>query len=119
VRLPSAVGSVCHPIAALLLACATVASAQELEPRAYANAPVGLNFVIAGYGYTDGGLSFDPALPVKDPQLQTSSLLLGYARVLDLWGKSAKVDVIAPYCWLSGSARLGNDILTMPATGRT
>ena len=28
------------------------AHAQDLEPRAYANAPIGLNFLIAGYGYT-------------------------------------------------------------------
>jgi len=30
--------------------------------------------------------------------------VLGYARALDLWGKSGKFDVIVPYTWLSGSA---------------
>jgi len=29
----------------------TDASAQDLEPRAFSNAPVGLNFLIAGYIY--------------------------------------------------------------------
>ena len=28
------------------------ARAAEIEPRAYANAPVGVNFLIAGYAYT-------------------------------------------------------------------
>jgi hypothetical protein len=28
-----------------------VAHAQDLEPRSYSNTPVGLNFLIAGYGY--------------------------------------------------------------------
>jgi hypothetical protein len=40
---------------ALLLGAA--ANAQDLEPRAYSNAPVGLNFLIAGYGYAEGELT--------------------------------------------------------------
>ena len=31
--------------------------------------------------------------------------MLGYARVLDLWGISAKFDAIVPYTGLSGSGR--------------
>lgn len=85
-------------------ACGVTARAQDIEPRAYSNAPVGVNFLVAGYAYTEGGLSFDPSLPVEDPHLQTSNFVVGYARVLDLWGKSAKIDAVVPYCWLSGSA---------------
>ena len=80
------------------------AHAQDIEPRAYSNAPVGVNFLIAGYAYTRGGLSFDPSLPVTDENLRTSNAVLAYARVLDLWGMSAKLDAIIPYTWLSGSA---------------
>jgi hypothetical protein len=29
---------------------------QDLEPRAYTNIPVGLNFLLAGYAYTAGGV---------------------------------------------------------------
>ena len=88
----------------VLAASASVAAAQSIEPRAYSNAPVGVNFLLAGPYYTRGGLSFDTALPVTDPQLKTSNLVLGYARTLDLWGKSGKFDAIVPYTWLSGSA---------------
>ena len=91
-------------IACALVAVASAARAQDIEPRAYSNAPVGVNFLIAGYAYTRGGLAFDTSLPITDANLQTSSAVLAYARVLDLWGKSAKFDVIAPYTWLSGSA---------------
>jgi len=92
-----------------LAACALVggpapARAQDIEPRAYSNAPVGVNFLIAGYAYTRGGLAFDPSLPVENVNLQTSNAVVAYATVLDLWGKSAKFDVIVPYTWLSGSA---------------
>ena len=28
--------------------------AQDLEPRAYSNSPIGLNFALGGYGYAKG-----------------------------------------------------------------
>jgi Putative MetA-pathway of phenol degradation len=91
-------------VACTLMAGASTARAQDVEPRAYSNAPVGVNFLIVGYAYTQGGLAFDPSAPVTNPQLKTSSAVLAYARVLDLWGKSCKVNVIVPYTWLRGSA---------------
>ena len=87
-----------------LLFATGIATAQDIEPRAYSNAPIGVNFLVAGYVRTEDGLSFDPALPLKNPDLQTQSALLAYGRVIDLWGTSAKVDVIVPYTFLSGSA---------------
>jgi len=64
----------------------------------------GVNFLIAGYVYTEGGVSFDGSLPLTNPNCRRPTALLAYARVLDLWGKSAKLDIIAPFSWLSGSA---------------
>jgi len=90
--------------ACVLTAVASPARAQDIEPRAYSNAPIGVNFLIAGYAYTRGGLSFDPAVPITNANLNTSNVVLAYARVLDLWGKSGKFDVIVPYTWLSGTA---------------
>jgi hypothetical protein len=80
------------------------ASAQDAEPRSYSNAPVGMNFLIAGYAHTSGGISLDPALPVENDHLKTESAVFAYARAFDLWGMSAKFDAIVPYTWLSGSA---------------
>jgi hypothetical protein len=91
-------------VAFLLVGQMSSTQAQDIEPRAFSNAPIGVNFLIAGYGYTRGGLAFDSSVPVTDPQLETSSAVLGYARVLDLWGQSGKVDVVVPYSWLSGTA---------------
>jgi len=91
--------------AALVLAHAlSCARAQDIEPRAFSNAPIGVNFLLAGYAYTRGGLALDPSLPITNPTLRTSNALLAYARALDLWGLSGKVDVVVPYTWLSGSA---------------
>ncbi|KPK48130.1 MAG: hypothetical protein AMJ84_00535 [Acidithiobacillales bacterium SM23_46] len=87
----------------------TLAGAQELEPRAYSNSPVGLNFFIAGYAYSKGGFSTDPSIPMEDAQLKTHTGVLAYARSLDLWGMSGKFDMILPYSRLSGTALLAGE----------
>jgi hypothetical protein len=51
-----------------------------------------------------GGVATDPALPLQNADLQVHSTVLAYARSLDVWGSSGKVDVVVPYAWLSGSA---------------
>jgi hypothetical protein len=88
----------------VLAVMASPATAQDIEPRAFSNAPIGVNFLGAGYAHTRGGVSFDSALPLANPELTTSSAVVGYARVLELWGQSAKFDVVAPLTALSGSA---------------
>jgi len=87
-----------------LAAGAQDARAQDIEPRAYSNAPIGVNFLVAGYAYTRGGLAFDSALPITDPELTTSNAVAAYARVIAIAGQSARIEAIVPYAWLSGSA---------------
>ncbi|HEU4429159.1 MAG TPA: transporter [Myxococcota bacterium] len=89
-------------LCALLLCDA--ATTQELEPRAYTNVPVGMNILIAGYAFTDGGFSADPSLPIEDVELEQHTTLLAYSRSFGLLGRLAKIDLIAPYSWLSGTA---------------
>lgn len=88
----------------LALLGATTAWAQDIEPRQYANTPIGVNFLVLGVLQTEGGLAFDSSLPVSDPQLETSAGAVGFARAFDLLGYSAKFDASVPYAWLSGSA---------------
>jgi hypothetical protein len=113
----------CNAFCNAVLACwalavaASPAGAQAIEPRAYSNAPVGVNFLVAGYAYTQGGVSFDSSLPLSKPALDTSSAVVGYVRVLDLWGMSAKFDVIAPLVALSGSAMFEEATLRRDISG--
>jgi hypothetical protein len=100
----------------MFLASQSTVRAQSIEPRSYSNAPVGVNFLVGGYAYTRGGISFD-TLPVTDPKLRTSSAVVGYARALDLWGTSGKFDVIVPYTWLSGSAIYQGDLVRREVNG--
>jgi hypothetical protein len=73
------------------------AKAQDAEPRAYTNTPIGLNFLIAGYLYTQGKIAFDPELAIADAQFQSHTAALAYVRSFELFGQSAKFDVIVPY----------------------
>ena len=78
----------------VLAAVGWEAYAQDLEPRAYANIPTGLNFLIAGYGYLTGGVATDPSLPLHNAHLQVHITVLAYALSLDVWGKSGKVEEV-------------------------
>ena len=92
---------ICRVSCALLALTAVMlvaeARGQDAEPRAYSNAPIGLNFLISGYVYAQGKLAFDPSLAVADAQFQNHTGVLAYARVFELLGQSAKFDVIVPY----------------------
>ena len=79
-----------------LLPGVTDATAQEAEPRAYSNTPVGLNFLIAGYLYSEGKLAFDPNLSIADAKFHANTGLVAYVRSFDFAGQSAKFDVIVP-----------------------
>jgi hypothetical protein len=75
----------------------TNVKAQDAEPRSYTNTPVGLNFLLAGYLYSEGKIAFDPSSSVTDAQFHSHTGVLAYVRSLDVGGKSAKFDVILPY----------------------
>ena len=83
-----------------------------MEPRSYANAPVGLNFLIAAYGYSWGDVLLDPSLPIANADAKVNSIALGYSRVLELWGKSGTVAVVLPYATVSASG----DVEGQPAS---
>ncbi|HJY76353.1 MAG TPA: transporter [Burkholderiales bacterium] len=90
---------------ALLLILAPVfALAQSLDPRAYANAPVGLNFLIAGYAYSSGGVGFDPSVPLENGHARVNAVPLAYVRSLDVFGNAGNVGLVLPFANLSGSA---------------
>jgi hypothetical protein len=96
---------------------AWTASAQDLEPRAYANTPIGLNFVLSAYTYQDGGASPDPTVPLTDASAHMSGATIAYARSFDLLGNSAKFDIVLPYAWFSGSAKYAGQLYERDVSG--
>ena len=105
------------PVVIALLLVATQTYAGEIEPRAYVNTPVGINFLLAGYAYSRGRLATAGSSSIKDAQLKMHTGVLAYARTLDVWGKSGKFDVILPYSQLSGSAMFAGQPHERKVTG--
>lgn len=93
-------------LGAFLLASAA-AQAKDLEPRAYSNAPVGLNFLVVGYLYGEGTLAFDPSTAITDAKYHSSTGVIAYARSLSAWGNSAKFDVSLPYTSFAANGLVG------------
>src|SRR4030095_7648531 len=87
-----------------LVARAVSCEAQDLEPRAYSTTPVGMNFLIAGYGYSRGDVAFDASTPIENAELTAHGAYLAYAHAFGVWGRSAKLDIVLPYAWVSGTA---------------
>jgi hypothetical protein len=104
-----------------IAAVATMANshvhAQALEPRAYANAPVGLNFLLLGYQHSSGSLLFDPAVPITDADVSIDMELLAYVRTLDIAGHSAKAGAVVPYASLDGNGYVNGDYRTRQVDG--
>lgn len=87
----------------LAVAIASTAAGQEMEPRAYSPAPVGMQFVVLSYGYQSGDVLLDSSLPLKDVSINLNAVSAGYGRTFDLVGRQANVTVLFPYLW--GTAR--------------
>jgi hypothetical protein len=104
-------------LVASLLILNPVAMTQDLEPRAYSNSPVGMNFVLAGYQYSSGALLFDPSLPITDANARVDMGLFGYVRTLDVLGKSAKAGVVLPYADLSADGFLDGEYRRRDTSG--
>jgi hypothetical protein len=104
-------------VVVVILAAAMTAEAQQLEPRTYSNTPVGMNFLLLGYAYTTGDVAFDTSAPIEDGHITIHSALLGYARTLDVWGRSGKIDVVLPYAWLSGTATVAGQPQSREVSG--
>lgn len=72
-------------------------AAQELEPRALQNAPIGVNFVVVASGYSRGNLLFDPTVPIEDAKADVWSAALGYVRTINFFGLSGRIGAMVPF----------------------
>lgn len=102
-----------------LIAAAFNASAQSLEPRAYANTPVGMNFALVGYGYSQGNITANASSPIQGAQVQTDSAQMAYSRSFGIWDKSAKMEFSEGVAWASGTATYMNQPRARDVTGLT
>lgn len=79
---------------------------QEIEPRNYSSVPAGMNVIALSYSYSSGDIVTDAAAPIKDLQLNSNNLGLGYLRSFGLAGNLCKIQVAVPFAFLAGTAKL-------------
>jgi Putative MetA-pathway of phenol degradation len=94
-------------ILAGLIQSGSTASAQDLEPRAYAASPVGVSFLAVIAGHSTGGVVIDPSLPIEDVRASVNSLGIGVGRVFDLFGHTALAVAALPFAWAEATGRVG------------
>jgi len=83
--------------AGLCLTLASPASAQDLDPRAYAHVPVDATFLVWGFGVSEGGIVSEPTLPVSNVQATVLTPSIGFGRSFNLFGRTAQAFVAVPY----------------------
>jgi hypothetical protein len=83
--------------------------AQDLDPRAYARIPVNVTVLVAGFGYSQGGIVTDATLPVKDLDAKVGSPSLGIVHSFRLLGRTAQASVALPYAWGDVTATIAGE----------
>jgi len=95
------------------------ASAQDLEPRLYTNVPLGINFLAAGYSYSEGNVLFDPSVTLENAAIEIDGPAFGYGRSVRLGPFSGKVDGAVARVCLDGAADYEGERVTRSVCGLT
>jgi hypothetical protein len=103
----------------MAMSATTESVAQELEPRAYTAAPIGVNFLVVATGRSSGGVVVDPSLPVDDVSANVESLAVGVGRTMNLFGRTALALAAVPYAWAEASGSVGEDRRSVSRSGFT
>ncbi len=93
------------------------AGAEDLEPRSYANTPVGINFLLLGYSDLHGSVTANPSIPLQDAKLNINTVVFAFARSMDVFGRSGKFDIVVPDARLTGSALFAGEPKERNVTG--
>jgi hypothetical protein len=91
--------------------------AQDLEPRAYANLPIGGNIIVGSYGFMKGDVVSEPTLPIQDFVISSNNFGVGYMHTFGLANKLARIQVAIPYVIMDGKATVSGEKITGNRTG--
>ena len=79
--------------------------AQEIEARAYSNAPIGMNFVTGGIAQAKSG------------SYTLNTQALSVTHVIDVAGQSGRLTLALPYSELTGTGQVGSQAINASAEG--
>ena len=92
-----------------LLFITKITSAQDLDPRAYVRVPIDMTVLVAGFGYTYGGVVLDPTSPIQDLEAKVETPMIGVGRTFSLMGLTSQAFVALPYSWAQASGKVFGD----------
>ena len=92
-------------------------AAQDMEPRSYSAAPIGLNFLVLATTRSSGGVVADPALPVDNVEAVVKSAAIGGGSTFSLLGRTALLVAIIPYAWAEASGNIGEVAASISRSG--
>ena len=89
----------------LLLFFSQQSWAQEIEARAYSNAPIGINFL-------SGGI-----VQAKSGNYTLTSEVMSLTHILDVGGQSGKLTLVLPYAQITGQSSAGGQTVNASSEG--
>ena len=111
-RLSVGFGPVC-----VVVVTASVARAQELEPRAYAANPTGVTFAGLSVLFSTGDVVLEPTSPVTDVNAKVYVGVFAVGGTFALFGRTASAGVGLPYAWAKVSGRVFEEARTVERAG--
>ena len=88
--------------------------AQDLAPRAYVITPIHSNAVIVTYSFLDGGILFDPTIPITNAHAEINASAFSLFHSLSFFGRSASLTGTLPY----GVGHLSGQVTGAPNEGK-
>lgn len=93
------------------------AFAQELEPKTYTNAPVDLQVLAYGFGYTEGAVLPDASIPIENAFIRTEASILAFVKPINVWGRSGRLGMVLPYATVDATGDLNGESLRRKVSG--
>jgi len=90
---------------------------QDVQPRVYVPAPVGVNAVALGYAYSSGAVLFDKTIPIENASANIHSIVAAYSRSINVFGMAGRADVAVPFVIGHWEGELAQDYQTTSRTG--
>ncbi|MFC1530734.1 transporter [Gemmatimonadota bacterium] len=91
------VASLTAVLTVLYAALPTTIEAQDVQPRVYTPAPVGVNAMTLNYAFSTGRVLFDKTIPVENVEGDVHSIAAAYSRSLGVFGLAGRADIAVPF----------------------
>lgn len=83
--------------AGLCLLESTTLNAQDVQPRVYAPAPIGVNLLTLGYAFSTGAVLFDKTIPIENATADIHGFTAAYSRSIAVFGMAGRADLAVPF----------------------